>query len=234
VYVADRDNARIRKIAPNGTVTTLAGSGNHAFADGQGTSASFYQPTGIAVDGSGNVYVADCNNFRIRKITPNGTVTTLAGSGIQGYADGQGTSASFNRPRGVTLDGSGNVYVADDLNNRIRKIAPSGTVTTLAGSGGGGYADGQGTSASFNNPSAVAVDGSGNVYVADRDSNRIRKIAPSGTVTTLAGSGSAAFADGNGTLASFYSPFGVAVDGSGNVYVADMWNHRIRKITISK
>jgi sugar lactone lactonase YvrE len=233
VYVADSDNQRIRKITPNGAVTTLAGSHNGGYADGIGTAAKFSVSQEVAVDSSGNVYVADTYNHRIRKITPNGMVTTLAGSGNEAYADGNGTAASFTYPRGVAVDSSGNVYVADSYNQRIRKITPNGTVTTLAGSGNTGYADGMGTAASFNSPNGVAVDSSGNVYVADSYNQRIRKITPNGTVTTLAGSGNQAYADGNGTAASFNYPEGVAVDSSGNVYVADAGNHRIRKITPS-
>jgi sugar lactone lactonase YvrE len=230
VYVADTLNHRIRKVTANGAVSTLAGSGMEAYADGQGTSASFYRPKGVAVDVSGNVYVADAANTRIRKITASGNVTTLAG-GSYGYADGQGTSAGFNWPVGVAVDRSGNVYVADSLGHRIRKITQSGNVATLAGSGSVGDADGQGSSASFNNPGGVAVDGDGTVYVADSDNNRVRKIAPNGMVATLAGSGTAGYADGQGGSASFNRPLGVAVDGSGNVYVADANNNRIRKIT---
>jgi sugar lactone lactonase YvrE len=233
VFVADSGNHRIRKITANGTVTTLAGSGNYGSTDGQGTSASFTSPIGVAVDGSGNVYVA-CSDSRIRKITPSGNVTTLAGSGITGSTDGQGASASFGSPLGVAVDESGNVYVADAYNNRIRKITPSGNVTTLAGSGITGSTDGQGASASFGYPLGLAVDRSGNVYVADLGSHRIRKITPSGNVTTLAGSDSQGYSDGQGASASFDRPRGAAVDGGGNVYVADLGNHRIRKITLSK
>jgi serine/threonine-protein kinase len=242
VYVADTNNNRIRKITPSGDVTTLAGSGRNSFngdtaviegssyADGQGTAASFASPSGVAVDGGGNVYVADTGNHRIRKITPGGNVTTLAGSGSIGHFDGQGSEASFYEPTGVAVDESRNVYVADKGNARIRKITPSGNVTTLAGSGSRGYGEGQGTAASFAYPYGVAVDGVGNVYVADNGNQRIRKITPSGNVTTLAGSGSFGSTDGPGTSASFSNSTGVAVDGSGNVYVADMFNQRIRKI----
>ena len=230
-YVTDTSNNRIRKITPAGLVTTLAGSGNATFADGTGTAASFWSPSGVAVDSSGNVYVADQSNHRIRKISPAGVVTTLAGSGNATFADGTGTAASFAIPRGVALDSSGNVYVGDQTNNRIRKITSTGVVTTLAGSGNASFADGTGTAASFNSPFGVAVDLAGNVYVADYSNNRIRKITAAGVVTTLAGSGSLSFADGTGTAASFNSPYGVAVDSSGNVYVGDLSNHRIRKIT---
>jgi sugar lactone lactonase YvrE len=230
VYVADTYNHLIRRITPQGDVTTLAGSGNAAFTDGKGASASFNVPRGVAADGGGNVYVADTFNHRIRRITPQRDVTTLAGSGNNAFTDGQGASASFDSPRGVAADGGGNVYVADTFNRRIRRITPQGDVTTLAGSGNAAFADGKGASASFNVPRGVAVDGGGNVYVADTYNHRIRRITPQGDVTTLAGSGNQGFADGKGASASFNVPEGMAVDGGGNIYVGDTNNHRIRKI----
>ncbi|MCG2792972.1 MAG: T9SS type A sorting domain-containing protein [Weeksellaceae bacterium] len=229
VYVADYLNNRIRKITPAGVVTTLAGStlGN---TDGTGAAAHFNNPTGIAVDASGTVYVADTYNHKIRKITPQGEVTTLAGS-TQGYADGTGTLAQFYNPIGVAVDASGNLYVADYANHKIRKVTSSGVVTTLAGSTAG-YTDGTGTATKFNYPAGVAVDTSGNVYVADTFNHKIRKITSAGVVTTVAGS-TQGYADGTGTAAQFKSPYGVAVDASGNVYVADYGNNRIRKITVT-
>jgi len=221
VYVADVDNHRIRKITPAGAVTTLAGDGTSGSLDGTGTAAQFNRPLGVAVDGAGNVYVADTSNHRIRKITPAGAVTTLAGDG---------TTTPFNHPGGVAVDGTGNVYVADSFNNRIRKITPGGAVTTFAGSTDFGSTNGNGTIARFRSPQGVAVDGAGNVYVADTSNHQIRKITPGGDVSTLAGS-TQGFADGNGALAQFFGAAGVAVDGAGNVYVADAGNHRIRKIT---
>jgi serine/threonine-protein kinase len=160
------------------TVTTLAGSGTLGALDGTGTAASFYQPTGVAVDVAGNVYVADSYNHKIRKITSAGVVTTLAGSGGVGAVDATGTAASFNYPRGITVDAAGNVYVADSFNHKIRKITSAGVVTTLAGSGVAGAVDATGTAASFSNPSGVTVDAAGNVYVADHFNNKIRKIIP--------------------------------------------------------
>jgi sugar lactone lactonase YvrE len=231
VYVGDVGNNKIRKITPAGVVTTFAGSGAQGAADGSGTAASFNGPAGVAADAAGNLYVADQVNNTIRKITPAGVVTTLAGSGAQGAADGAGTAASFNFPAGVAVDALGTVYVADQNSNTIRKITPAGVVTTLAGSGSASDADGSGTAASFNLPSAIAVDASGAVYVPDYG-HKIRQITQAGVVTTLAGGGSHGFADGIGAAASFYFPNGIAVDGRGNVYVADAFNHSVRKIIV--
>ncbi|MFH6999695.1 hypothetical protein ACHRVZ_17360, partial [Flavobacterium sp. FlaQc-57] len=228
VYIADPSNNRIRKITPEGVVTTLAGNGSYGFADGIGATAQFDSPIGVAVDASGNVYVADFGNNKIRKISPAGSVTTLAGS-TYGFADGAGTAAQFKGPCSVAVDASGNVYVADAYNHKIRKITPAGAVTTLAGSTSG-FLDGTGTTAQFYTPYGVAVDASGNVYVADVVNYAIRKITPGGAVTTLAG-GTFGNADGAGTAAQFKDPYGVAVDASGNIYVADYGNNKIRKIT---
>ncbi len=228
VYVGDHSNHRIRKVSPTGVVTTLAGSGGAGNADGTGTAARFNLPVGLAVDAAGNVYVADHGYERIRKVSPTGVVTTLAGS-TPGYADGTGAAAQFDNLFGVAVDAAGNVYVADHGNNRIRKVSPTGVVTTLAGSTLG-YADGTGAAAKFEGPHGVAVDAAGNVYVADRDNNRIRKVSPTGVVTTLAGS-TQGYADGTGAAAQFSSPTGVAVDAAGNVYVADRKNDRIRKVS---
>lgn len=233
VYVADTSNHLIRKISPSGLVTTLAGNGNSTFADGQGTAASFKYPNGVAVDAYNNVYVADLGNQRIRKISPAGLVTTLAGNGISTFADGQGTAASFNSPYRIAIDSDNTIYVGDEANQRIRKVSPTGLVTTLAGSGNAAYADGQGTAASFKNPSGVAVDADRNVYVVDCGNYRIRKITPSGMVTTFAGSGNAAFADGQGTEASFNWQRGIAIDSQQNLYIADEGNFRVRKISPS-
>jgi sugar lactone lactonase YvrE len=233
LFVAD--NSTIRKITPTGVVTTLAGTaGAYGSADGTGADASFGGFATVAADGAGNVFVADQNNNTIRKITPSGVVTTLAGTaGSSGSANGTGAAARFNGPEGVAVDGAGNVFVADYKNNTIRKITPTGVVTTLAGSAGAsGSADGTGTAARFHSPQGVAVDGAGNVFVADGAT--IRKITPTGVVTTLAGSaGASGSADGTGTAARFSDPFGVAVDGTGNVFVADCSNNTIRKITPS-
>jgi streptogramin lyase len=237
VYVADYYNNTIRKIAPAGVVTTLAGSARLPGAvDGTGSEARFNHPSGLATDSGGNIYVADSDNHTIRKITPAGTVTTLAGSArIAGSADGTGNAARFNHPSGLATDSTGNVYVADFLNRTIRKITASGMVTTLAGSAGQrGNADGTGGAARFDSPAAVATDGDGNVYVSEMFNNTIRKITPSGAVTTLAGTPGffkTGSADGTGSAARFDNPAGIATGLGGNVYVADWLNATIRKIT---
>ncbi|MFY8034373.1 MAG: FG-GAP-like repeat-containing protein, partial [Flexibacteraceae bacterium] len=231
VYVADANNNRIRKITPSGVVTTFAGSGNSAFADGTGTSASFNYPTGLAFDGSGNLYVADAGNNRIRKITSSGVVTTIAGSGVAGSSNGTGTAATFNFPQALTVNGSGNIYVADVLNHRIRQITSSGVVTTFAGSGSAGFNNSNGISASFNHPTGIAIDVNGNLYIAEAGNDAIRKITPAGMVSTFAGSGTQGSTNGTGTSASFYNPNQLTVDAIGNVFVADAENNKIRKIT---
>src|ERR1035437_7180208 len=233
VYVGDTGNHTIRKITPAGVVTTLAGSpGVIGSADGTGSAAQFYQPGGVAVDSAGNVYVADCANQTIRKITPAGVVTTLAGSPlVQGSADGNGSAARFFQPHGVAVDTAGILYVADQNNHSIRKIDTAGNVTTLAGNGSSGSADGNGSAAQFSYPNNLALDSAGNVYVADFYNDTIRKIDTAGNVTTLAGSAVAAgSADGNGSAARFNLPSAVALDSAGNVYVADYANSTIRKI----
>lgn len=230
LYVADHTNSSIRKISPTGVVSTLAGNGNAGFADGAGAAAQFSGPDGVAVDAAGNVYVADAGNNRIRKISPAGVVSTLAGSGIQGNTDGASGVAAFSSPYGVAVDGTGNIYVADLGNSVIRRITPAGIVSTFAGSGVQGSADGTGTAAQFHNPNGVATDAAGNIYVTDRANFLMRMITPAGVVTTLAG-GAEGFADGMGAAAKFEGPTGPCVDAAGNIFVADIGNNRIRRIT---
>lgn len=232
VFVADAGNNLIRKITTDGTVSTLAGT--IAAVDTGNTVTSqplFSSPSGVAVDASGNVYVADAGNNRICVINPAGVTRTLTGKGAAGSNDGPGISATFNNPTGVAVDLSGNVYVADLLNNIIRKVAPDGTTSTIAGNGDTGSQDGIDTAARFYFPNSLAVDASDNVYVTDDINNLIRKIAPDGTVSTLAGSGQAGAQNGSGAMASFNDPAGIAVDASGNIFLADANNNLIRKIT---
>jgi sugar lactone lactonase YvrE len=222
---------RIRKITPAGDVSTLAGTGIGGYSGdgGPATSANLNAPQDVAIDGSGNIFVADFLNNVIRRITPAGVISTWAGIGSAGFRDG--ASAMFNGPRGVAVDASGNVYVADDKNHAIRKITPDHSVITLAGNGFPGFADNQGTAAQFDKPADVAVDAVGNLYVADYNNQRIRKITPSGNVSTLAGNSLRGAIDGQGSSAQFNFPGGVTLDATGNVYVADGENYRIRKIT---
>jgi len=245
LYVADGNNNTIRRVTPAGVVTTLAGSaGMPGSTDGTNSDARFAFPAGVlAVDGVGNVYVTDCGNNTVRKLTPVGTdwvVTTLAGrAGVSGGVDGTNSAARFNGPFGVAADSTGNLYVGDGNNNTIRKLTPVGTnwvVTTLAGrAGNASSADGTNSAARFNGPLNPAVDSAGSLYVADYSNDTIRKVTPVGTnwvVTTLAGvAGSDGNADGTNSEARFFWPFTAAVDSAGNLYVADYSNDTIRKVT---
>ena len=249
LYVTDDANDTIRRITPDGSVTTIAGSaGKQDSTDGSGSAARFYYPMGIVEDSTGDFYVADSGNGTIRKITPtvtggvtNWVVTTVAGSArYYGAADGAGSAAQFSYPRGETIDSAGNLFVTDVTMNTIRKVTPAGVVTTFAGSARSqGAADGRGSAALFNDPWGGAVDGAGNVYVADTDNNTIRRITPTvvngvtnWVVTTIAGSaGSTGSADGSGSDAQFFGPNNLTVDNFGNVFVADCVNHTIREIT---
>jgi sugar lactone lactonase YvrE len=236
-YIADTDNDIIRMITPAGVVTKLAGqAGVSGFMDGIGSSALFNHPTGIAVDASGGAYIADTNNNLIRKLViASGAVTTTQSLLIPVEQAGLTYPARtfFNEPSGVAIDATGNIYIADTLNHAIREITPAGVITTIAGTAGtSGFVDGTGSAAQFHGPQGLALDGSGNLFIADTNNNAIRKLVlASGVVTTVAGqSGVAGNSDGPISLAQFHFPSGVAVDGSGNLYVADTDNHMLRKI----
>ena len=286
VYVADEMNNRIRKITPAGVVTTFAGS-SAGYLDGNGTTARFNRPKGLAIDNSGNIFVVDQSNHKIRKITPTGDVTTFAGS-VQGFVNGNGTTARFNFPEGIVIDSIGNLFLVDASNYAIRKITPSGDVTVFAGAGTSGFNDGTGAGAKFNVikgiaintstndlyvtdghrirkitsaavvtsfagattsgftngtlaaarfnwPEGIAVDAYGVVYVVDTINCVLRKITTAGVVSTFVGntSGIAGSANGTGTAASFYGPTGICFDATGNIYISDSTNHRIRKIDMS-
>lgn len=234
VYVADTGNHTIRKITPEGVVSTLAGvAGVPGSADGLQNAARFRNPYGVAADWSGNVYVADTYNQTIRRITPAGSVTTLAGqAGATGSADGSGSAARFRDPWSVAVDAAGNVYVADRFNGTIRRVTPAGVVTTIAGHARRkGSVDGPSGAALFSSPTGLAVDSEENVFVADTSDNTIRKIAPDGWVATIAGhSGEVGSADGIASAARFNYPSGVTVL-NGAILVADTGNNAVRKIT---
>lgn len=235
MFVADLDNRVIRKVTASGVVTTFAGTPEaRGDVDGMGTEARFMQPSGVAVDHAGNLFVVDRGSSTLRRISPEGVVTTIAGSpGETGSADGTLAEARFNHPYSVTVDGDDNIFIADSGNNTIRKITPAGQATTIAGlAGATGSTDGPGADARFDGPTSIAVDGAGNLYVADASNHTVRKISPDGVVTTLAGkAGVFGFLDGHGSDARFQSPSGIAVDHDGNVYVTEPAMLRVRKIT---
>ncbi len=245
LYIADTPNS-VRKVS-NGIIATVAGNYSNNFVlgdEGPATSASLYQPNGLAFDTSGNLYIADTMDCRIRKVSAGGTITTIAGIGAGGYGTrggfsgdgGLATSAALNQPTGVAVDGNGNVYIADFANNRIRKIS-NGIITTIAGTGTAGFS-GEGVpavSAQLFNPTSVVVDSMGNVFIADFQNSRVRKISASGIITTIAGNGTFGYSgDGSpATSAALNGPWGLALDGKGNVYVSDQSNNVIRLLTPS-
>lgn len=237
IYVADASNNRIRKVAPTGATTTLAGNGNSGWVDHTDPiQVKFYYPYGVAVDAIGSVYVTDQGNHRIRKVTSTGTTTTLAGNGNTGWVDHTDPSqVKFNYPYGVALDAGGNVYIADANNHRIRKVSPAGATTTWTGNGIAGYEDNtNGLNAKFRYPTGITIGLNGDIYVADQDNHRIRKITATGAVSTVAGNGTAGLLNDatNPLAAQFSTPYGVAIDKEGNLYVTDRGNNCIRKITI--
>ncbi len=239
LYIADSNNNRIRKVTPGGTISTVAGDGTPGYGgdDGPAISAQLFHPTDVAIDSGGNLYIADFNNQCIRKVAAGtGTISTVAGTGTAGY-NGDGiaaTSAQLYRPYSVAVDSSGNLLYIADLNNyRIRKVT-AGTISTVAGNGTVGYSGdgGSATSAQLSAYTKVAVDSSGNLYIADESNHRIRKVTSGGTIYTVAGTGTPGYSGDGGvsTSAQLLSPYGMAFDSSGNLYIADFFNQRIRKV----
>ena len=254
LYITDSYNNRIRKVTTMGIISAVAGGGNGGLGDGgPAASAKLSHPVGVAVDSVGDLYVSDSDNCRIRKITTAGIISTVAGNstsilvpgGEDGgsytfcFYDGDGgtaTSAHLNHPTGVAVDSAGNLYIADTNNNRIRKVTTAGIISTVAGNGtyfGGGGDGGPATSAQLSNPSSVAIHSEGNLYIADTYNNRIRKVTTAGTISTVAGNGTVGYSGDGGvaTSAQLYSPWGIAVDSAGNLYISDTYNNRIRKVT---
>jgi len=234
VYIADSGTSRIRKVS-NGVIATVAGNGTFGFSgdNGPATSAQLNGPSGVAVDSGGNLYIADVGNSRIRKVS-NGVITTVAGGGMQSGDSGPATSAEMSGPAGVAVDSAGNLYIADTLDNRIRKVS-NGVISTVAGNGTPGFSgdNGLATSAELNGPVGVAVDSAGNLYIADSGNYRVRKVS-GGVITTVAGSGGPGYplvGDNGPAVHAQLNPVGVAVDSGGNLYIADVGNDRIRKVS---
>jgi uncharacterized protein (TIGR03437 family) len=241
LYIADYGNNRIRKVAPNGTITTAVGSGSQGYSGdgGPATRAALSSPSGVNVDAFGNLNIADSGNNRVRRVTPNGPISTVAGTGVPGFSGdgGPATGAALFTPSRVVVDAAGNLYISDFNNHGIRKVTASGTITTMAGNGRFRFSGdgGPATSAVLNSAWAAAIDTAGNLYISDYLNDRIRKVTPRGTITTIAGNGIAGFAGDGGpaTSAALELPRGVAVDAAGNVYIADGNNNRIRKATVT-
>jgi sugar lactone lactonase YvrE len=248
LYIADTGNNRVRKVAakldafgniiPGGIITTFAGSGVAGFSGdgGPATTARLSSPWGVAVDGQGNVYIADEANNRVREVNGAGTITTVAGGGSTFGDGGPATSAQLSQPMGVAVDGQGNFYIADRGNSRVRKVTSGGTITTLAGTGVSGYSGdgGAASAAKVNLPAGVAADGPGNVYIADTNNHRVRKVDTFGIISTFAGSGVFGFSGDGGpaTVAQLATPTGVALDAQGNLLIADDGNARVRRVDL--
>lgn len=233
LYIVDTENSTVRRILPDGTVSTLAGvPRSEGSADGTGAAARFRIPHAGAVDPAGNLYLADMHNHTIRKVTPGGTVTTVAGMAQQsGSTDGIGSAARFYHPSSVALDAAGNLYVTDSSSFTIRKVTPAGVVTTVAGAPlEAGSTDGPAATARFYAPGGIVIDSAGNLYVSEYNNKTVRKITPAGMVSTFAGAaGQSGVADGPGASARFQEPLGLAIDAGDNLYLAD--SAVVRKIT---
>ncbi len=238
LYIADSANHKVRKVTPDGIIRRLAGEGWGGYTGdgGPALQARLNRPTGVALDRSGNVFIADSWNHAIRRVAPDGEIITVAGTGRSGFSGdgGHAAAAQLNNPTSVLVDSTGNLYIADRGNHRVRKVVPDGTISTVAGTGQTGFEGdgGPATSARFWQPHGVALDRAGNLYIADLYNHRIRKVSPEGTISTIAGTGQSGFGGDGGpaTEAQFFQPHGVAVDAAGSIYIADRYNHRIRKL----
>lgn len=239
VYISDHGNHRIRKVTTDGKISTVAGNGSpsHKGDGGPAVSAQVSSPRDIAVDSTGAVYLADTGNHRVRKITADGMISTVAGTGVHNSTGdgGPATAARLHTPYGVAVDGEGALFIAEYGGHRVRKVAVDGTISTIAGTGsaGSGGNGGAASKAQLNRPYAVAVDGEGNLYIAEADNHRIRKVAADGTISMFAGTGNVGSGGdgGSATSAQLSGPRGMVVDSAGILYVADYGNHRVRKIT---
>jgi sugar lactone lactonase YvrE len=234
-YIADSRNHRIRKIA-NGIITTVAGTGVEGFADGPATSAQFSFPRDVAVDSQNNLYIADTGNGRIRKVTPAGVVSTVAGNGTVGYSgdNGPATSAMLSYPAALATDSAGNVYIADTWNYRIRKLTSDGKIQTVAGNGSyGPFGDGgPATSASLGVILSITVDAQNTLYLSDTYNHRVRKVTSGGVISSVIGGGFGAAADGGAAqTATLKFPRGISADALGRLFVADSLNHRVRQVS---
>jgi sugar lactone lactonase YvrE len=243
LYIADEETNRIRKVSPVGVITTFAGNGygypyagSYSGDGGPATAAELHWPVSVLVDEVGKVYIADYYNDRIRVVDTSGNISTFAGNGFSSYSGdgGPATAAEIKDPRGILKDRSGNFYFGDSYNNRVRVINSSGIIQTIAGNGTANYSGdgGPATAAELNNPSGVALDAAGNLYIADEANNRIRIVNTSGVINTFAGNGIQGYSGDGGpaTAAEFHSPYGIAFDSYGNFYINDSWNYRVRKI----
>ena len=239
LYFAALFNNRIRKIDSQGIITTVAGNGTASYSGdgGQATNATLNEPSGVTIDSSGNLYIADTGNNLIRKVNTSGIISTVVGNGTHGFNGdgGQATDAELNYPSSITLDATGNLYIVDAGNGRIRKVNNIGIISTIAGTSMQGFSGdgGQATNATLSNPSALAIDSIGNLYISDEDNYRIRMVNTSGIISTIAGNGTRGFSGdgGQATDAELFDPKGLILDNLGNLYVADNGNSRIRKVT---
>jgi sugar lactone lactonase YvrE len=236
VYIADSLNNRVRRVSPNGTITTYAGSNSTSLGDGgPATSARLHSPTGLAIDRQGNLYIAEYNGARVRRVSPVGTITTVAGTGLRGNSGdgGPATSARLYFPRALAVDEQGNLYISDWELSTVRRVSRDGAITTVAGTGRPGFSgDGRpATRAQLKYPEGLAVDRAGNLYIVDSGNGRVRKVSRAGTITTIAGGGTSLGSGIRAKSARLSNPEGLVVDAHGNLYVADWGNYLVRKIS---